>query len=65
MAQYTSLDAGLGFITDHRDVMAVLRDTVAAMVSSVASRAASALSLLDVALPVVPLFPRDLHRLTP
>ncbi|WP_407936556.1 hypothetical protein [Lentzea tibetensis] len=45
--------------------MAVLRDTVAAMVSSVASRAASALSLLDVALPVVPLFPRDLHRLTP
>ncbi|GAA3559703.1 aspartate--tRNA(Asn) ligase [Amycolatopsis ultiminotia] len=31
LAQYTSLDAEFGFITDHRDVMAVLRDVVAAM----------------------------------
>ena len=29
LAQYTSLDAELGFISDHRDVMAVLRDAVA------------------------------------
>jgi nondiscriminating aspartyl-tRNA synthetase len=36
LAAYTSLDAELGFITDHRDVMAVLRDAVAGMVASVA-----------------------------
>ncbi|BCJ77956.1 aspartate--tRNA(Asp/Asn) ligase [Catellatospora sp. IY07-71] len=36
LAQYTSLDAELGFVTDHRDVMAVLRETVAAMVARVA-----------------------------
>ncbi|RZU52831.1 nondiscriminating aspartyl-tRNA synthetase [Krasilnikovia cinnamomea] len=38
LAQYTSLDAELGFITDHRDVMAVLRDVVATMVDTVADR---------------------------
>ncbi|MEV0455826.1 aspartate--tRNA(Asn) ligase [Catellatospora methionotrophica] len=37
LAQYTSLDAELGFIGDHRDVMAVLRETVAAMVARVAA----------------------------
>ncbi|HWD03575.1 MAG TPA: aspartate--tRNA(Asn) ligase [Amycolatopsis sp.] len=31
LAQYTSLDAELGFIEDHRDVMALLRDVVAEM----------------------------------
>ena len=31
LAQYTSLDAELGFIDDHRDVMAVLRDALAGM----------------------------------
>ena len=31
LAQYTSLDAELGFITDHRDAMAVVRAAVAAM----------------------------------
>jgi nondiscriminating aspartyl-tRNA synthetase len=33
LAQYTSLDAELGFITDHRDVMAVLREAVAGMLA--------------------------------
>jgi len=47
LAQYTSLDAELGFIDDHRDVMAVLRDAVAGMVSSVAARS-------SVAVPEVP-----------
>jgi nondiscriminating aspartyl-tRNA synthetase len=37
LAQYTSLDAELGFVRDHRDVMAVVRAAVAGMV-----RAASA-----------------------
>ncbi len=31
LAQYTSLDAELGFIGDHRDVMAVVREVMAAM----------------------------------
>lgn len=31
LAQYTSLDAELGFIRDHHDVMAVLRDVLAGM----------------------------------
>lgn len=37
LAEYVSLDAELGFIADHRDVMAVLRDVLAGMVKSVAS----------------------------
>jgi nondiscriminating aspartyl-tRNA synthetase len=35
LAQYTSLDAELGFITDHRDVMAVLRSALAGMMEAV------------------------------
>ncbi len=54
LAQYTSLDAELGFITDHRDVMAVLREAVAGMVEAVASRAAEAAHALGVKLPEVP-----------
>jgi nondiscriminating aspartyl-tRNA synthetase len=47
LAQYTSLDVELGFIRDHRDVMAVLRDVVAGMLASVAA-------VGSVPLPVVP-----------
>jgi nondiscriminating aspartyl-tRNA synthetase len=36
LAQYTSLDAELGFIRDHRDVMAVLTSTLAGMAATVA-----------------------------
>ncbi|MFD9962380.1 aspartate--tRNA(Asn) ligase [Amycolatopsis sp. NPDC058986] len=54
LAQYTSLDAELGFITDHRDVMAVLRQVLAGMVEGVAVRAADAVGLLGVELPRVP-----------
>jgi nondiscriminating aspartyl-tRNA synthetase len=35
LAQYTSLDAELGFIADHRDVMAVLTATLAGMATAV------------------------------
>jgi nondiscriminating aspartyl-tRNA synthetase len=34
LAQYTSLDAELGFITDHRDVMAVVTSVVAEMAAA-------------------------------
>lgn len=56
LAEYVSLDAELGFITDHTDVMAVLRDVVAGMVESVAG-----LNRLSVALPIVPATIPALH----
>ena len=36
-AEYVSLDAELGFIHDHRDVLAVLREAIAGMVSAIAA----------------------------
>lgn len=54
LAQYTSLDAELGFVTDHRDVMAVLRDTLAGLLGTVADTAGAALAALDVTVPNVP-----------
>ncbi|MFC4007437.1 aspartate--tRNA(Asn) ligase [Nonomuraea purpurea] len=54
LAQYTSLDAELGFVRDHRDVMTIVRAAVAGMLESVRRHAASAVDLLDVALPEVP-----------
>jgi nondiscriminating aspartyl-tRNA synthetase len=44
LAQYTSLDVELGFIDDHRDVMALLRTVLAGMLEA-------ASSLVDVRLP--------------
>lgn len=54
LAQYTSLDAELGFIEDHHDVMAVLREALVGMVAEVRARAGRACALLEVALPEVP-----------
>ncbi|GAA3207318.1 aspartate--tRNA(Asn) ligase [Nonomuraea helvata] len=54
LAQYTSLDAELAFIRDHRDVMAVLREAVAGMLESVRLRASAAVELLGAVLPEVP-----------
>ncbi|MFE3188586.1 aspartate--tRNA(Asn) ligase [Nocardia sp. NPDC059240] len=50
--QYTSLDAEFGFIDSHRDVLAVLRDTLAAMVESI--RSTAAVTALGIELPEVP-----------
>jgi nondiscriminating aspartyl-tRNA synthetase len=52
--EYVSLDAEMGFITDHRDVMALLRDVVAGMVAAMRARAGAELELLGVTLPEVP-----------
>ncbi len=38
LAEYTSLDAELGFIEDHFDVMAVVRDVIAGMMDAVGER---------------------------
>jgi nondiscriminating aspartyl-tRNA synthetase len=54
LAEYTSLDAEFGFIADHHDVMAVLRDAVAGMAAGVAARAGGALDVLGATLPAVP-----------
>jgi nondiscriminating aspartyl-tRNA synthetase len=54
LAQYLSLDAEIGFISDHRDVMTVLRAVLAGMVEAIAERARPALEVLALALPDVP-----------
>ncbi len=48
LAEYTSLDAELGFIGDHFDVMAVVREAVAGMVESVRQRVPDAADLPEV-----------------
>ncbi|RYC13344.1 aspartate--tRNA(Asn) ligase [Nocardioides zhouii] len=53
LAEYRSLDVELGFIEDHRDVLAVLRDVLAGMVAAVASRP-EAVERTGARLPVVP-----------
>jgi nondiscriminating aspartyl-tRNA synthetase len=54
LAQYTSLDAELGFITDHRDVMAVLREVIAGMAAAVAQTARPAADVVNITIPAVP-----------
>ncbi len=54
LAEYVSLDAEVGFIRDHRDVLAVLRDTLAGMVEAVADHASDAADLHGLELPVIP-----------
>ncbi len=54
LAEYVSLDAELGFIEDHRDVLRVLRDVLAGMVAAVHEHAASAVERLGADIPVVP-----------
>lgn len=49
-----SLDAVMGFIDDHYDVMSVLRDVIAAMVAEVVTRAEPAVHLLDLRVLEVP-----------
>jgi nondiscriminating aspartyl-tRNA synthetase len=53
LAQYTSLDAELGFVTDHRDVMAVVRDAVAAMVEAAAPVVGGAVPEVPAEIPTI------------
>ncbi len=52
--EYVSLDAEMGFIADHRDVMATLRDVLAGMSAAVAERAGASLDLLGIVPPEIP-----------
>jgi len=54
LAEYVSLDVELGFIDDHRDVLAVLREVVAGMVAAVHEYAAPAVARSGADMPVVP-----------
>jgi nondiscriminating aspartyl-tRNA synthetase len=54
LAEYVSLDAELGFIQDHRDVLAVLRNVISDMLAAVGERAGGALERLGVNLPEIP-----------
>jgi nondiscriminating aspartyl-tRNA synthetase len=51
LAQYLSLDAEMGFIHDHHDVMRVVGDVLSAMVVAIARRAEPAVRILDLDLP--------------
>ena len=61
LAEYVSLDAELGFIEDHHDVMRVLRDVVAGMIAAIRERAPVAAQRLEVSLPEVPTEIPTLH----
>ncbi len=61
LAQYASLDAEFGFITDERDVMDMLRDVIAGMVDAVRVRARDATERLNLTLPEVPARIPELH----
>ena len=61
LAQYTSLDAEFGFITDHRDVMAMLREVIAGMAAAVGTRARDAAERLNLKMPDVPARIPELH----
>ena len=52
LAEYRSLDVELGFVRDHRDVLAVLRDVLAGMADAV--RGSGAAERLGVEVPEVP-----------
>ncbi len=53
LAEYVSLDVELGFIEDHREVIACLRDVVAGMVDGIRAYAAPAVERLGLELPQV------------
>lgn len=54
IAEYVSLDAELGFIEDHRDVLVVLRTAIAGMLEAISELAGPAVGTLGVELPTVP-----------
>ena len=53
LAEYRSLDVELGFVRDHRDVLAVLREVLAGIVAAVAAEE-TAVERTGARLPVVP-----------
>ncbi|WP_378741950.1 aspartate--tRNA(Asn) ligase [Nocardia brasiliensis] len=54
LAEYVSLDVEFGFIRDHRDVLAQLRATLAAMVDTISENAGAAVEIVGAQLPSIP-----------
>jgi nondiscriminating aspartyl-tRNA synthetase len=54
LAEYVSLDAEVGFISDHRDVLAVLRHALTGMTAAIGAQAQQAADRLGVTVPQVP-----------
>lgn len=54
LAEYVSLDAELGFIQDHRDVLTLLHQVLLGMLDGIRSESGDALDRLDVSLPLIP-----------
>jgi nondiscriminating aspartyl-tRNA synthetase len=52
--EYVSMDVEMGFIKDHRDVMAMLTNVLRGMIETMRQQAADAISLLKLPLPEVP-----------
>lgn len=52
--EYVSLDAEMGFVSDHTTVMAILTQTLQGMLAAAQAEAADALALLEVSPPPVP-----------
>ena len=61
LSQYTSLDAEMGFIEDHRTVMTTLTEVIRGMIESVWTNAESAVCELNLALPIVPTVIPEIH----
>jgi nondiscriminating aspartyl-tRNA synthetase len=54
LAEYVSLDAEIGFITDHRDVLAALRHALAGMTEAIHAEAGEAVARLGITVPGIP-----------
>jgi nondiscriminating aspartyl-tRNA synthetase len=54
LAEYVSMDAELGFIGDHRDVLEVLTEVLRGMLNAVEQSAPAALDLLGIDTPTIP-----------
>jgi nondiscriminating aspartyl-tRNA synthetase len=54
LAEYVSLDAELGFIAGHRDVLAVLRQALAGMTAALHAEAQPAVDRLGIEVPAIP-----------
>ena len=61
LASYTSLDAELGFIDDHRDVIAACHTTVGGMLEGIRASATPSVDLLGVTMPALPEEPVVVH----
>lgn len=53
LAEYVSLDVELGFIEDHRDVLALLREVLAGMVAAIGDLGAARLPAVPQEIPVI------------